>query len=45
MIGDGTWPALSPDGKLVVLPNSNHDATVRNPAAFNRELVNFLALH
>lgn len=34
-----------PDGKLVVLPNSNHDATVRNPAAFNRELVNFLALH
>ena len=33
------------DGKLVVLPNSNHDATVRNPAAFNRELVNFLALH
>ena len=34
-----------PDGKLVVLPNSNHDATVRSPAAFNRELVNFLALH
>lgn len=34
-----------PDGKLVVLPNSNHDATLRNPAAFNRTLVNFLALH
>lgn len=34
-----------PDGKLVILPNSNHDATVRNPAAFNRKLVNFLALH
>ena len=34
-----------PNGKLVTLPNSNHDATVRNPTAFNRELVNFLALH
>ena len=34
-----------PDGKLVTLPNSNHDATVRNPGAFNRELVQFLALN
>ena len=34
-----------PDGKLVVLPNSNHDATLRNPAAFNRTLVDFLAIH
>lgn len=33
------------DGKLVTLPNSNYDATVRNPGAFNRELVQFLALH
>ena len=32
-----------PNGKLVVLPGSNHDATVRNPAAFNRTLVDFLA--
>lgn len=34
-----------PNGTLVVLPNSNHDATVRNPAAFNRTLVDFLARH
>lgn len=33
-----------PDGKLVVLPGSNHDATLRNPAAFNRTLVDFLAI-
>lgn len=33
------------DGKLVTLPTSNYDATVRNPGAFNRELVQFLALH
>ncbi len=32
-----------PNGTLVVLPNSNHDATVRNPAAFNRTLVDFMA--
>ena len=32
-----------PNGKLVVLPGSNHDATLRNPAAFNRTLVDFLA--
>ena len=33
-----------PNGKLVVLPGSNHDATVRHPAAFNRTLLDFLAI-
>lgn len=31
--------------KLVVLTNSNHDATVRNRAGFNLALIDFLAAH
>ena len=34
-----------PDGELVEIPNSNHDAIVRNPDAFNRALLGFLAQH
>ena len=39
-----TLPRCVPNDKLVVLPNSNYDATVRNPEAFTRELAKFLAL-
>ena len=39
-----TLQSCVPDGKLVILPGSNHDATVRNPAAFNRTLLDFLAI-
>ena len=39
-----TLQGCVPNGKLIVLPGSNHDATVRNPAAFNRALVDFLAI-
>ena len=38
-----TLQRSAPNGRLGVLPSSSHDATVRNPAAFNRALVDFLA--
>lgn len=34
-----------PGSKLVILPNSNHDAPVRNPAAFNEAVLSFFAQH
>lgn len=33
------------NGRLVVIPNANHDAPVRNPAAFNAAVLAFLAQH
>ncbi|NEX60185.1 alpha/beta fold hydrolase [Noviherbaspirillum galbum] len=41
-------PALKqcvPNGELASIPNSNHDAIVRNAPDFNRELLGFLARH
>ena len=34
-----------PGSKLVVVPNSNHDSPVRNPAAFNEAVLSFFAKH
>ena len=34
-----------PDGELIEIPNSNHDAIMRNPDAFNRALLGFLERH
>jgi pimeloyl-ACP methyl ester carboxylesterase len=34
-----------PGSKLVVVPNSNHDSPVRNPAAFNEAVLSFIAQH
>ena len=33
------------DGEVVTIPNSNHDAIVRQPVAFTNALLNFLARH
>lgn len=40
-----TMATCVPHGELVTIPNSNHDAIVRQPAAFSRVLLDFLARH
>lgn len=40
-----TMVTCAPHGKLVMIANSNHDAIVRQPAAFSHALLDFLDQH